>query len=52
MLTPDGRTNGRKDENYIPLDILHMPGYNQDLFSKLDLDFWDCFGREKPLSYN
>ena len=30
MLTPDGRTDGRMDkrtdENYIPLDILRMPG--------------------------
>ena len=22
----DARTDRRKDENYIPLDILHMPG--------------------------
>ena len=24
----EGKTNGRKDENYILLDILRMPGYN------------------------
>ena len=23
-----------------------------DLSYKMDLDFWDCFGREKTLSYN
>ena len=25
---------------------------NLDLFCKVDLDFWDCFGREKNLSRN